>query len=161
MEVITPEMTLAPAPLIPKTAFEAMRYGNVATLSKNDNNSPGNDAKEATPSRALDWIDRAMDENALSTIAASCSVALDLPKAEIDKTTSPAPRTTRTVKMQHRGELKMWWFTISYSRKRTIKKYLHADTPGPTAYVTVFRNASPDVCCTISSPTTSVANSIE
>lgn len=64
------------------------------------------------PSRVLDWIDRAMDENALSTMADSCSVALDLPKAVIEKTSRLAPRTIRTVKRGNRRESKMWWFAI-------------------------------------------------
>jgi hypothetical protein len=38
-----------------------------------------------------------MEENALSTIAASCSVDLERPKADIEKTRRPAPRTTRTI----------------------------------------------------------------
>jgi hypothetical protein len=100
MELIAPEraeMTVVPATSIPETAFAAIRYGNVTTLNNNDNKRLGKDATEETPPRALDRIDRDMDENALSAIAASCSVDLDRPKADIEKTRRPAPRTTRTV----------------------------------------------------------------
>mmetsp|Transcript_12330 Transcript_12330/g.17521 ORF Transcript_12330/g.17521 Transcript_12330/m.17521 type:complete len:267 (-) Transcript_12330:250-1050(-) len=93
---------------------------------------PGRDAKAYNPFEALFCMLSAIEDRARSTTMASSSENREVLNAEKEKKIRPTPATTR-----------------------------NADRLGRIAYDTVFRNASPEVRCTTSSPTTSVANAIE